>query len=43
MKRLMPYTDARVVFIPDDLKYYEPRDAKDIINDNGATPITLRV
>ena len=43
MRRLMPYTDARVVFIPDDLKYYEPRDAKDIINDNGATPITLRV
>lgn len=43
MKRLMPFTDARVIFIPDDLKYYEPRDAKDIINDNGATPTTLRI
>ena len=42
-RRLKPYVEATPMLIPDDLKYFKPKDVKDMINEYGVTTTTLHI
>ena len=42
-RRLKPYVEATPMLIPDDLKYFKPKDVKDMIDEYGVTTTALHI